>query len=336
MTAHEVLCTRIVVLGPVKGGKSTLVNFIAANQPDAPLTDSGSDASSNFDTSTTCSEPAVTLHRVRVDPTKIQFGLCEDGGQPRSLSSWINSAEASVAQHSERSRAEAYLDILENCTDRFTLQPMPASSEEEALDARLALEIIEVPGIKDKDPNRERNLTEALDKICEVGGRADVIVLVIRHTSPMNQTLLDPLKYYLKQFSMHARHLLVVHSRYDSAHAAETNSYLDLSGRIAAFNSWMQNKTFGDGLNITHVAMNNKVSPALHSYPAQVAFCYQQLNAFLSEIRSVTEANTEALSISSRLIPGLGQEARNRCRDMCAKCDTSQKTRRMHWEMRDV
>ncbi|KNE72583.1 hypothetical protein AMAG_17026 [Allomyces macrogynus ATCC 38327] len=146
-----------------------------------------------------------------------------------------------------------------------------------------------MPGIRDTmwslDLNRSTNVTDTILNIDKVGGSVDAIVIVHRYAMLPNTDTLNVLEFYLNLLGKYSRNLIVVYSHYLPIPAAERGEYLNLSDRIAAFEAWLQNKSFSDHLALTtHIPMNNKLPVRLQENAGHAAFCYQQLRAFLQVV----------------------------------------------------
>ncbi|KAJ3362671.1 hypothetical protein GGF32_005693 [Allomyces javanicus] len=178
---------------------------------------------------------------------------------------------------------------------------MPHDANSEAGSKRLILEMIDTPGInnatRSAGPIHERNLTEILAKVQDVGG-ISAIVLVVRYATPLSREFLDStFASYLYRLTVHCKNLIVVHSHYFPQLALERGlPYFDLSDRIAAFSDRMQQTPFGPDVTATHLAMNNKHVFSSERYPAHEAFLYQQADEFLQIVMRyvATELDVDA------------------------------------------
>ncbi|KNE64944.1 hypothetical protein AMAG_10609 [Allomyces macrogynus ATCC 38327] len=284
---------RLVVIGPLHAGKTTLIKLFADLSPTfvpiEPL------AVGNGIAETT---GQAALHRVPVDPADFQYGLACGSTMPvRSLDDWI-AAMRNNAAATNQDPLESLYDLFDGCGRPFTLMPMPQDATAEASSKRLVLEMIDTPGInnatRSADPIHERNLTEILAKMRDVGG-VSAIVLVVRYATPLSRNYLDStFANYLSRLTVHCKNLIVVHSHYFPQLALERGlPYLDLSDRIAAFNDWLRQTAFGHDVTATHLAMNNKHVPRSESYPAQEAFLFQQADAFLQTVMRYVDAEPD-------------------------------------------
>ncbi|KAJ3362674.1 hypothetical protein GGF32_005696 [Allomyces javanicus] len=268
---------RLLLIGPAQSGKSQLVKFMADQDPAFHAKQSlaiGGDIGP-------CTS-RMAMYPVRLDRGHLGRALLRHGSDsvPHPLSIWVDQANRVPDK-----AVEEMLDLFEASGDDYLIEGMAAIEMQRPI---LNLELFDTPGLDiiGTQEDRAQGLTEFLQSLPAI----DATVIVIRYATRITSEYMEA-KFAgpFEELSKICTNLIVVHSHYLPNMAIEAGKpYLDLSDRVAVFDGWLRLKPYGRHLHTTHIPMNNKMPVPPKAYPAQEAFCYQQLGVFVDIVDALS------------------------------------------------